>query len=217
MFASGPANQCEHAPRREIVEQGFWLADTPCTQAFWRAVADVGPSHFGAGPEAPQRPVENVSWDTVMDQFIARFAARPEWGTGKGLCLPTEVEWEYAARAGTRTAYWWGDDWGDARGNANGRIGSTTPVKRYKANPWGLYDVHGNVCECCDDLWHAPLDAPDEEFRVVRGGAWLHNTDCARAACRPGWPRRFNAPFLGFRFALRSPRGPEGRPEGQNG
>ncbi len=148
------ANQFEHAPHREVVGQGFWLADTPCTQAFWRAVADDDPSHFAAGPEALQRPVENVSWDAVMDQFIARFAARPEWGTGDGLSLPSEVEWEYAARAGTRTAYWWGDvaDAACANFDIDGKRSledaqGTTPVHSYPRNPWGLFDVHGNVLE----------------------------------------------------------------------
>jgi formylglycine-generating enzyme required for sulfatase activity len=206
------ANHREHAPRREIVEQGFWLADTPCTQAFWRAVADVDPSHFGAGPEAPQRPVENVSWDTVMDQFIARFAARPDWGTGKGLRLPTEVEWEYAARAGTRTAYWWGDAWDAAHGNANKAFESTTSVKRYKPNSWGLYDVHGNVYEWCADVWRdrrdAPEARPDDSFRVVRGGSWSDLPDYARAASCSRGPRWFAHQTYGFRFALRSSSGP---------
>ncbi len=209
------ANKYEHAPRREIVDQGFWLADTPCTQAFWRAVADVDPSHFGAGPEALQRPVENVSWDAVMDQFIARFAARPEWGTGKGLCLPTEVEWEYAARAGAPTAYWWGDAWDAAHGNANKEFEFTTSVKRYKPNPWGLYDVHGNVWEWCADVWRdrrdAPEARPDETLRVVRGGSWLDHPGIARAASRSRWPRGHANRLRGFRFALRSPSGPEAR------
>lgn len=94
-----------------------------------------------------------------MDQCIARFAARPEWGTGKGLCLPTEVEWEYAARAGKRTAYWWGDIAGNVRANWDDRRAGTTPVHRYPPNPWGLYDMHGNVQQWCADVWQPRLDA----------------------------------------------------------
>ena len=209
------ANQHEHAPRREMVDQGFWLADTPCTQAFWRAVADVDPSHFAAGPEAPERPVENVTWDDVMDQFIARFVARSEWGTGTGLYLPAEVEWEYAARAGTRTAYWWGDAPEDARANWGQQQGATTPVHRYPPNPWGLYDMHGNVWEWCSDVWQSRRDAPealpDESFRVARGGSWIFFPGDARAAYRGGGHRSDAYQDRGFRFALRSPSGPEAR------
>lgn len=205
------ANEREHAPCRVAVADGFWLADTPCTQGFWRAVADVNPSGFARGAEAPERPVENVSWDDVMNKFIARFAVTPARGTGMPLCLPTEVEWEYATRAGTSTAYWWGDAWNDARGNANQRIASSTPVKRYKPNPWGLYDVHGNVWEWCSDVWHPRRDIPearpDEHVRVVRGGSWFSRCDFARSASRSGWPRGLAHEFHGFRFALRSPGG----------
>jgi sulfatase modifying factor 1 len=207
---------------REIIETGFWLADTPCTQAFWQAVTGSNPSHFKQGADAPQRPVENVSWDDVMQQFIGRFASTPAWGTRDGLCLPTEVEWEYAARAGTTTAYWWGEAWEETRGNADvtgeRRLDDkdgTTPVKRYGLNPWGLYDVHGNVWEWCSDPWRERRDAPearpDADRRVVRGGSWIDRPDFARAACRCRWHRWDADRFLGFRFALRSPAGPEAR------
>jgi sulfatase modifying factor 1 len=209
------AGKSEHDPSREHVRIGFWLADTPCTQAFWRAVADLDPSHFSTGADAPERPVESVSWDAVMDQFIARLAARPGWGEGDTVCLPSELEWEYAARAGTTTAYWWGDDWDDGHGNANERIGQTAPMRRYRHNPWGLYDVHGNVWEWCADVWQPRRDAlevrPDAGWRLVRGGSWLAHPGYARAASRFGWPRWFANRILGFRFALRSPAGPDVR------
>ena len=207
---------------REVVLDGFWLADTPCTQGFWRAVTGKNPSYFKQGADAPERPVESVSWDDVIKQFIARFAATPDWGTGKGLYLPTEVECEYAARAGTSTAYWWGDDWDAANGNVD-VIGKrtwddkegTSPVHCYPPNPWGLLDVHGNVWKWCADVWHPRLDArearPDEGGRVVRGGSWFLRPDDARAAYR-NWRLRGSANrHVGFRFALRSPSGPEAR------
>jgi sulfatase modifying factor 1 len=214
------ANQTEHAPRREHVRMGFWLADTPCTQAFWRTVADIDPSHFSSGADAPQRPVESVSWEDVMTQFIARIAARPGWAQSETVCLPSEVEWEYAARAGTRTAYWWGDAWDAQRGNANDTglrdwddAEGTTPVKRYGPNPWGLFDVYGNVLEWCEDVWEerrdAPETRPDVEHGVVRGGSWLDHPGLARAASRDGRNRGLANQYLGFRFALRSPAGPE--------
>jgi formylglycine-generating enzyme required for sulfatase activity len=209
------ANQAEHEPMRIEVKPGFWLADTPCTQAFWQAVTGENPSHFHEGSEAPERPVENVSWRDVDEHFVKRFAQTPEWGTADRLCLPDEAQWEYAARAGSPKAYWWGDDWDDAHGNADGKIGQTTPVRRYPANPWGLYDMHGNVWEWCSDPWQPRRDAPearpDEDARVVRGGSWLDHPGHARAACRPGWHRGFAHQLQGFRFALRSPAGPEAR------
>lgn len=216
------ANEHEHEPRRVEVKNGFWLADTPCTQAFWEAVTDENPSHFRTGRESPERPVENVSWNTLMGEFIAPLAARLGWGAGETVGLPREEEWEYAARAGTRTAYWWGDAWDAGRGNANiaGQRRSddaegTTPVKRHPPNPWGLYDVHGNVWERCSDVWLSRRDAPearpDEDLRVVRGGSWIKHPGYARAACR-AWQRRWIGDrFLGFRFVLRSPVGPEAR------
>ncbi len=191
------ANQHEHQPRKETVDAGFWLADTPCTQAFWTAVLGENPSHFKHGADAPERPVESVSWDDVMKQFIARFAATSDWGTGKALCLPSEVEWEYAARGGKGTAYWWGDAWDANRGNVdvsgnrqlNDKEG-TTPVHRYQPNPWGLYDVHGNVWEWCADVWRPRWDAPDEDGRVVRGGSWLAPPAAPAPPTAAGGPAR---------------------------
>jgi formylglycine-generating enzyme required for sulfatase activity len=216
------ADRVEHSPRREHVAAGFWLADTPCTQAFWRAVVDLDPSHFSAGADAPEHPVESVSWDGVMDQFIPRLAACPGWSERDEVCVPTEVEWEYACRAGTRTAYWWGDVWDLQRGNADDTglrdwndDEGTSPVKRYPANPWGLYDMHGNVWEWCADVWQPRRDAPeartDADLRLVRGGSWFNHPGLARAAYRSRWHRRIAGQDLGFRFALRSPVGPEAR------
>ncbi len=209
------ADQNESAPHREVVEHGFWLADTPCTQAFWTAVVGENPSNFSDRPDAAERPVENVTWTTVMDQFITHFAQSPDWGAEGRMCLPSEVEWEYAARAGTRTAYWWSDLPDDMRANWGRLRGGTTPVKDYAPNPWGLYDMHGNVWEWCSDVWHPRRDAPeaplDEDVRVVRGGSWFFHPGGARAAYCGRWLRWAEFRFLGFRFALRSSRGPGGR------
>ncbi len=207
------ANQHEHEPRQEPVGNGFWLADTPCTQAFWQAVTGTNPSHYRHGGDAPQRPVETVSWNVVMQQFIARFAATPAWGTGKALCLPSEVEWEYAVRAGSRTAYWWGNAPDDARANWDRQQNGTTPVQRYEPNPWGLHDVHGNVWEWCEDVWQPRLGEPeawlDKNARVVRGGSWFYHPGLARVAYRDGAPCMGAFRDHSFRFALRFP----GRPD----
>lgn len=210
------AIQNEHEPRRELVKHGLWLADTPCTQAFWTAVVGENPSHFHDRPDAAQRPVENVSWDDVMTQFISRFAQTSEWGTEERLCLPNEAQWEYAARAGTRTAYWWGDEPDGRLVNWHKLRMGTSRVKDYSPNPWGLFDVHGNVWEWCADVWQPHRGASggglDEDARVVRGGSWVYNPGVARAAYRDGRPCWFTTQTRGFRFALRSPSGPEARP-----
>ena len=149
------------------------------------------------------------------------------------MTLPTETQWEYACRAGTTTAYWWGDTFDPKRANVNvdgdrdfdGSKGATTPVKHFAPNPWGLHDMHGNVWEWCEDVWRERLDAEGEggeegsSGRAVRGGSWLLRPVLARSAYRLGWPRDSRSLPQGFRFSLRSPSpvpapevfGPEGR------
>ncbi|MBK6853589.1 MAG: formylglycine-generating enzyme family protein [Burkholderiales bacterium] len=218
-FAMGEGD----ARRQVAVEAGFWLADTPCTQAFWVAVSSstfesdpaINPSMFQQGEEAAQLPVEQVSWDDVLAWLVKLVHQNP---TTVGLVeLPTEVQWEYAARAGTRTAYWWGDEFDESKANTNvdgdrdlkGSKGATTPVKRYPPNPWGLYDVHGNVWEWCDDAWRDRLDGEggeaDPSRRAVRGGSWLGGPGRARSAYRFRWLRGRANRYLGFRLSLRSP------------
>jgi formylglycine-generating enzyme required for sulfatase activity len=216
------ANARELEPRRVVVEQGFWLADTPCTQVFWAAVAkdQPNPSMFQQGPDAAQCPVEQVSWDGVQAWFgqLARQCSR----TAGQAVLPTEVQWEYAARAGTRTAYWWGDEFDETKANTNnkgdkpadGSKGATTPVKWYPPSPWGLYDMHGNVWEWCDDAWRDRLvgegGEADPSQRAVRGGSWIGLPDFARSAFRLGGHRADADRRRGFRLSLRSPaRGPQ--------
>ncbi|MDZ7811641.1 MAG: formylglycine-generating enzyme family protein [Ideonella sp.] len=225
------ANERESEPTLTVIAEGFWLADSPCTQAFWHTVMGDTPSHFKDAPDRAERPVEEVTWDDV-EKFVLRFASTPEWGCERRLGLPTEAQWEYAARAGSRTAFWWGEDANSAMANWDGEQRGTTPVKRYPANPWGLFDVHGNVWEWCADLWRQRLDSPevepDQGARVVRGGSWGHHPGRARSACRRRGHQGLRHRTLGFRFALRSsshqgaepqqgvlrPGGPAGRPAG---
>jgi formylglycine-generating enzyme required for sulfatase activity len=213
-FAMGEAD----AKRQVVVEAGFWLADTPCTQAFWMAVAGdkSNPSRFQKGPpDAALCPVEQVSWDTVQAWFGHLAVYCP--ATAGLAVLPTEVQWEYAARAGTRTAYWWGDEFDEAKANTDvkgdrdidGSKGATTPVKHYPPNPWGLYDVHGNVWEWCDDVWRERLDRDggeaDPSERAVRGGSWIIESVHAHSAFRFGGQRDLALQYLGLRLSLRSP------------
>jgi sulfatase modifying factor 1 len=197
----------ESAPTKVLIAQGFWMADTPCTQNFWLAVMGQNPSQFKNQPDAAMRPVEQDNW-VEIEKFVLRFAATPEWGCADRLSLPTESQWEYAARAGSSTAYWWGNEVNSAMANWNGEQGGTTPVKRYSANPWGLFDMHGNVWECCQSPWTQLLDdrlvRPDPDALAVRGGSWVDEPGLARSAFRFWMPRDGLDHFLGFRFALRT-------------
>ena len=157
-------------------------------------------------------PVEQVSWDDVQD-FIGRLNAVAGEARYR---LPTEAEWEYAARAGTTTAYSWGSELGRNRANCDG-CGSrwdddrTAPVGSFGANAWGLHDMHGNVWEWVQDCWNtnyqgAPTDGLAWEsgncgLRVVRGGSWSNTPIHLRAANRARDPTGSRDPLAGFRVA----------------
>jgi formylglycine-generating enzyme required for sulfatase activity len=154
--------------------------------------------------------VINVSWDDITQKYIPWLNKE----TGKTYRLPTEAEWEYAARGGTDTAYPWGNAIG--KGNVNCNNGScgdkfeyTAPVGSFEANGYGLSDMHGNVWEWCED-WHGdyasspvsnPKGAASGADRVVRGGSWGDFAQFVRSARRD-----YNTPDargigLGFRLA----------------
>ncbi len=139
------------------------------------------------------RPVINVSWDDAT-----AYTAWLSTQTGKAYRLPTEAEWEYAARAGTETKYWWGNEIGSNQANCSGdycgdSFEYTASVGSFAANPFGLYDTVGNVWEWNADSWHsnyegAPSDGSvwegDSNYRVLRGGSWYDVSADLRAAYR---------------------------------
>lgn len=161
--------------------------------------------HWGRG----HMPVINVSWEDARQ--YARWLSQV---VGKPYRLPTEAEWEYAARAGASTRYSWGDDPAIGSANCDGCGGEpsrqqTLPVGSFKPNAFGLYDMHGNVWEWVEDCWHktyanAPTDGTawldtDPSFRVIRGGSWHNESELVRAAVR--FQRNIHVQFdtLGFR------------------
>ena len=214
------------------ITRAFELKATEVTQAEWQAVMGNNPSYFAAC--GGNCPVENVSWYDAVDYMnrlsdnegLARCYANDAERAFAGLdCpgyrLPTEAEWEYAARAGTQTAFYTGgithpfdceplDPNLDLAGWYCGNAGDTThPVGLKQVNAWGLYDMHGNVLEWVQD-WYGgypagaavdPLGSAAGVVRVVRGGSWSLVAGFARSAGRfwfdPG-PRNFN---FGFRPA----------------
>ena len=200
--------------------EGYWLADTACTQGLWLAVlGGENPSHFQGDPELP---VENVSWGEVQ-QFLVKLQGLLPQGTQA--VLPTEAQWEYACRADTTTAFSFGDTISPVQVNYDGNYPyrgapqgeyreKTVPVKSLRANAWGLYQMHGNVWEWCADAMRdytqAAVDNPSgatgqgADNRAVRGGSWFFNAQDARSALRDQDPRVNRGLNLGFRFALRS-------------
>ena len=207
-----PGREDHEGPRHPVtLTRGFWLADTPCTQALWQAVmGGSNPSLFKDGPNAADCPVEQVSWDDVK-HFLKRLQRLLP--AGCEAVLPTEAEWECAARAGSQTAYAWGDRPDAETANMGYKQGRTTPVKQYPANAWGLHDLPGNVWEWCADAGRDYRDRPEVDpswgvaghYRAVRGGSWADRAWLLRSAQRyRNWRGERNQD-LGFRVALRSP------------
>ena len=223
MFLMGsPKNEKGHyddeGPQREVtITRPFRMGAMTVTQGCWEALMGTNPSKFRG---IPSLPVEQVSWDDICgpEGFLARLNAltegtRPE---GQTFRLPTEAEWEYACRAGTTTAYSFGADPADlgARGwfaeNADGR---THPVGQKQPNAWGLHDMHGNVFEWCQDVWHAGykgapkdgsawMEGGERSRRVLRGGGWSYNTWNARSAFRDKDATTYRHDSTGFRIVL---------------
>jgi formylglycine-generating enzyme required for sulfatase activity len=213
----------QHAVR---LTEGFWLADTACSQALWLAVmGGNNPSEF---KDDPQNPVEQVSWDDVQGFLQALQSA---WTEGCTAALPTEAEWEYACRAGTPWPFSFGQTITTAQVNFDGNYPygdgprgdyreRTVPVKALPPNGWGLYQMHGNVWEWCADgagrrysalkpggVLGNPIQPPEqgmESLRVIRGGSWVHGARNVRSADRGANHRGRRGISLGFRLALRS-------------
>jgi formylglycine-generating enzyme required for sulfatase activity len=231
-----PERLDSEGPQHLVQLQGFFMGQTPITQAQWREVAgwqerpgerwgrqlETDPSLFQSNAEQGERlerlfetevntdnrPVEQVSWLDAME-FCSRLSQR----TGRSYTLPSEAQWEYACRAGTTTPFHFGDTISSELANydgdytyADGPKGiyrkQTTPVGMFPANAWGLYDMHGNIWECCLDEWHgnyngAPTDGSawvnytegeknkeSDKIRLLRGGSWDFNPADCRSAFR---------------------------------
>ena len=183
----------QEGPQHSVTLSSFCMSRYPVTQAQWRAVAnleaigrklDPDPSYF----KGENHPVEEVSWHDAME-----FCARLSRETQQKYQLPSEAQWEYACRAGTTTPFSFGEtisaDLANYRASTafgTGPVGEyreeTTDVSQFSANPFGLWDMHGNVLEWCLDNWHenyigAPSDGrawvayANKRYRVVRGGS----------------------------------------------
>lgn len=195
---------------------GFWLLETEVTQAMWESIMEENPSVF----RGSSLPVENVTWNDCQE-FITRLNDLGVAPGGSCFSLPTEAQWEYACRAGTTTPYFWGSSLNGAEANCDGTrpygtekkgecLKRTTPVNSYAANPWGLFDMHGNVSEWCQDGGRSyPLGnvtnprGPTRGLdRVVRGGSWGNSAPFCRSADRYFGNGERRRSYVGFRLAL---------------
>ncbi|WMW23028.1 formylglycine-generating enzyme family protein [Methanolobus mangrovi] len=197
-------------PVHEVsIGEAFYIGKFLVTQEQWTEVVGSNPSKFVGNAS----PVDRVSWDAAQD-FIKKLSEKE--GTGK-YRLPSEAEWEYACRAGTATRYSFGDNDSELDeycycGNLD--IGSH-PVGQKKPNPWGLYDMHGNLWEWMQDMYHdsyedAPADGSPREdadvsskiMRVLRGGSWQTSAAGCRSASRYCYPpiARRNSSRVGLRL-----------------
>ena len=202
------------------IPHGYWLADTTVTQEFWETITGNNPSHF----EGEKRPVEQVSWYDTQN-FISRL--KQHW-TLLEIRLPSEAEWECACRAGTATAFSFGDNVGSNevnydinspyidggyhyfRGNGSYRE-KTVEVQELRSNFWGLYQMHGNLLEWCQDEYAGyhmkrarELQGVSDELgqRVMRGGSWRSHGRYCRSACRFSSSPNRRVNRVGFRLAL---------------
>jgi formylglycine-generating enzyme required for sulfatase activity len=221
-------HQRDESPQHKVTVPPFFMGKYPITQGQWSVVSELrqikrpietDPSRF----KGKDLPVERVSW-LDAEEFCLRLSE----ATGRTYRLPSEAEWEYACRAGTRTPFYFGEtitgklanydsDYNYLQESKIKSRGQTSPVGEYPPNGFGLYDMHGNVWEWCLDHWHdkydgAPNDGSswltdnDNASCVLRGGSWDLNPWWCRSAFRyygtPGF--RFNV--MGFRVVCDSPR-----------
>ena len=211
-FLMGSDEYADEKPVHEVAVSDYWIGTFPVTQALWKKVMlGVNPSYF----KGDMHPVECVSWNDITDKFLPALNKM----TGKNYRLPTEAEWEYAARGGTH----WQDDFKYAGSHDIDKVAWYDPNSHQKTNPvglktpnqLGLFDMSGNVWEWCSDWYKAysraavsnPKEATEESFRVLRGGSW-HD---ASGACRPSHRNythpELNYDLLGFRLVINANNG----------
>ena len=196
----------DEGPTREVtISRPFYMGVYEVTQAQYEPVVGRNPSNF----KDPSNPVESVSWKDAVD-FCKKLSEK----AGKRVRLPTEGEWEYACRAGSKTDFCCGDGYDSVLDYAWCSINSgkkTHPVGRKKSNAWGLFDMHGNVSEWCSDYFaHSYADAKtlDPEgprsgtSRVSRGGGWSSGPQFCRSSNRSGLDPEVQLREYGFRVVL---------------
>jgi formylglycine-generating enzyme required for sulfatase activity len=187
-----------------LISQDFYLAESEVTQAQYKKVMGINPSHF----KDADFPVDTVSWNDAQE-----FCNKLSQTENREYRLPTEAEWEYACRAGTKTEYFWGDKFDVKHAFiVDNTKGKPQQAASTKPNPWGLYDMSGNVWEWCQD-WYSdktyksnpevdPQGAAFGQFKVIRGGSWDYCNMCCRSAYRGSRDPGCKSSGVGFRVVL---------------
>ncbi|MEO5348181.1 MAG: formylglycine-generating enzyme family protein [Magnetococcus sp. YQC-3] len=206
----GDAKDAELPQRSVSISRPFYLGKFPVTQQDWVSVMGSNPSNH----KGRTLPVERVSWDDAQ-AFIQALNAKEKT---RAYRLPTESEWEYAARAGTNTNRYWGDGADDAAEYAwfnsmeGGKKRSSHPVGLLRPNAWGLHDMLGNLHEWCQDWFDKeyyaggpavdPKGPSQGSARVLRGGSWYDGVDAIRSAFRFSLPPEQCSTNIGFRVLM---------------
>jgi formylglycine-generating enzyme required for sulfatase activity len=214
--------QSDEGPQHPVtIARGFWMGKYEVTQGQWKAIMGQNEAWF---EEEDDYPIEWISWDLAKD-FIKTLNEK----TGLRFRLPTEAEWEYACRAGTTTAFHFGESISSDQANFNGAFPygnaqkgiyreGTCPVGSFESNAWGLYDMHGNVWEWCEDVYKEDIYAHPElctknrignllysgegSHRVFRGGGWLGSGNALRSASRSHEWAHYSLIYIGFRLVM---------------
>jgi formylglycine-generating enzyme required for sulfatase activity len=206
-FIMGPGQDNDSPAHPVILSKGFYLGKYEVTQQEYKKVMGNNPSQF----KGDKLPVEQVSWNDSV--AFCKTLTQKERKDGWEFTLPTEAQWEYACRAGTTTAYYWGDT--ISASNANWNHGNdanqTEAVGQYSANQWGFFDMHGNVWEWTADWKGAyprssvvdPRGPSNGTFRVRRGGSWSSTDESLRLALRSSSNPSDTNIRIGFRVALK--------------
>lgn len=196
-----PGHEVDETPACEVtLTKPFYIGIYEVTQEQWHSVMGNNPSKF----VSPHRPVEEVSWKDTQE-FLKRLSEKEK----AEYRLPTEAEWEYACRAGSKTNYYWGDVWSDEYGWCDRNSGGKSQeVGMKRPNAWGIFDMSGNVYEWCQDLYDKypptskrvdPKGALNSEYRVLRGGGWFVQLQKCRSANRANRPPTDKRGYVGFR------------------
>ena len=200
----------DEGPQHQVNVPSFFIGKYPLTQAQYQAIIGNNPAHF----KGNNRPVECVSWKNAVN-----FCQKLSQKTGKNYKLPSEAQWEYACRAGTTTPFYFGESITPDLVNYDGRYAyanaptgqyreQTTDVGTFPPNAFGLYDMHGNVWEWCEDDWNenyinAPINGSAlisrSDKKTLRGGSWCFDPDDCRSACRATYRLVSDYNAFGFR------------------
>ena len=211
IFTMGSNDDVTEKPPHQVTIKPFAISKYPISVRDWNDCAAAKACTFAATGK-DDAPVTNVSW-TDAKQFVAWLAG----ATRKAYRLPSEAEWEYAARGGTQTKYWWGDQFQSGMANCkncNDLATAEQPIKvgSFKPNPFGLYDMGGGVDQWVEDCWHknyqgAPADGSawveaECASHVIRSGSWKNDARYVRPSNRDSYDTNVRYPTHGFRVAL---------------